>query len=135
FANSTRGILEIPRKTAPAPEAAWARRLTHRPGPPRQTAGVARPGGRLPHGGEGRWDQQLVFLPDRPHPGLGRPRSAGLAGCLTHACTLVEILVDPDVHELVQPAELACPAGRPRREFFPPLHCCAPPLQHLGDVA
>ena len=33
-------VFEIPRKTPPVPEAAWARRLTHRPGPPRQTEEV-----------------------------------------------------------------------------------------------
>src|SRR5215468_3226707 len=53
-------------------------------------SGGARPGGRLPHRGEGCWDQQLVVLPDRPHPRLGRPRSAGLARGLTDAGALVE---------------------------------------------
>src|SRR5437764_15445656 len=33
-------IRETPQKTPPAPEAAWARRLTHGPGPPKRTAGV-----------------------------------------------------------------------------------------------
>ena len=67
---------------------------------------------RLPHGGEGRRHQQLVVLPDRPHPGLGRPRAASRAGGLTDAGALGEILVHPSVDEFVQPAELARPAGR-----------------------
>ena len=57
--------------------------------------------GRLPHRREGRRYEQLVFLPNRPHTGLRRPRSATLAGFLAHAGTLVEILVDPGVDELV----------------------------------
>jgi hypothetical protein len=40
---------------------------------------------RLPDGREGRRYQQLVFLPDRPHPGLWRPLAPGLTGCLTDA--------------------------------------------------
>ena len=83
--------------------------------------------GRLPHGGEGRRHEQLVFLPDRPHPGLGRPRAASLAGGLTDAGALVEILVHPGVDELVQPAELARPAGRQGRELLPRLNGFAPP--------
>src|SRR5437867_8097036 len=47
---------------------------------------------RLPHGGEGRRHQQLVCLPDRPYPRLWWPRSAGLAGGLTDAGALGEIL-------------------------------------------
>ena len=90
---------------------------------------------KLPHGGEGRWNQQLVGLPDRPYPGLWWPRSAGLAGGLTHAGALGEIFVHPDVHELVQPTELARPAGRQGRELLPRLNGFAPPLQHLWDVA
>src|ERR1700722_12675051 len=61
----------------------------------------------LPHRGECCWYQQLVFLPDRPHTGLWRPLSAGLTGCLTDAGALVEILIHPGVHELVEHAELA----------------------------
>src|SRR5262249_20782341 len=102
-----------------------------RPRPTQADSGGARPGGRLPHGGEGRGDQQLVFLPDRPHPRLGRPRAAGLARGLTDAGALVEILVDPDMDELVQPAELVRPAGRQGGEFLPRRNGCAPRLQHL----
>src|SRR5215510_16028233 len=39
------GFFEIPRKTPPVPGAAWARRLTHRPSPPRQTEEVLVPAG------------------------------------------------------------------------------------------
>src|SRR5262249_8836105 len=90
---------------------------------------------RLPHGGEGRWHQQLVGLPDRPYPRLGWPRATGLTGGLTHAGALGEILVHPDVDEFIQPAELARPARRQGRELLPRLNGCAPPLQHLWDVA
>src|SRR4030095_3460863 len=69
---------------------------------------------QLPHGGEGRWNQQLVVLPNPPYAGLGRPRATGRAGGLTDPCAFGEIMVHPDVHELVQPTELARPARRQR---------------------
>jgi hypothetical protein len=56
---------------------------------------------RLAHGGEGCRDQQLILLPDRPDPGLRRPCTAGPAGFLANPGALVEILVAPDVDELV----------------------------------
>ena len=82
--------------------------------------------------GEGRWNQQLVGLPDRPYPGLWWPRSAGLAGGLTHAGALGEIFVHPDVDEFIQPAELARPAGRQGRELLPRLNGFAPPSSTFG---
>src|SRR5271155_2992011 len=69
----------------------------------------------LTHGGEGCRDQQLVFLPDGSHSALRRPGAAELAGLLTDAAALAEILVPPGMNELVEPAELAGPAGRQRR--------------------
>src|SRR5713101_5434998 len=71
-------------------------------------AGQARPGaidsGRLPQGREGRRNQQLVFLPDRPQPGLWRPL-ATLPRFFPDTRALVGVLVDPDVHDLVQAPE------------------------------
>src|SRR5262249_47196083 len=90
---------------------------------------------RLPHRREGRRHEQLVFLPDRPHASLGRPRSATLAGFLAHTGTLVEILVDPGVDELVQAPELARPAGRQGRELLPVGNGRGPRLQNLRDLA
>src|SRR6516165_4856902 len=66
---------------------------------------------RLPHRREGRRHEQLVFLPDRPHASLGRPRAATRAGFLTHAGTLIEVFIDPGVDEVVQAPEFAIPAG------------------------
>src|SRR5215510_6821902 len=83
---------------------------------------------------ERRGDQELVLLADRPHPGLGRPLSA-LAGFLANARALVRVLVDPDVHELVQSAEFARPAGDQRRELLANGHGLAPCLHHFRDVA
>src|SRR5713101_6118237 len=60
---------------------------------------------------------------------------ATAAGGLTDPCALGATFVHPGVDELVQPAELARPAGRQGRELFPRLNGFAPPLQHLGDVA
>jgi hypothetical protein len=47
----------------------------------------------------------------------------------------VEVLVHPGVHERVQSAELAAPAGRQGGELLPRLNGFAPPLQHLRDIA
>ena len=70
--------------------------------PPRRAASLTRPASveryvcqpvaQLPHGGEGRCHQDLIFLPDRSHTGLGRPLAATLAGFFPHAGALVEIL-------------------------------------------
>ena len=54
----------------------------------------------LPHWGESRREQDLVFLPDGPYPGLRRPH-ASLAGLLTDLRAFVEILVHPGMDELV----------------------------------
>ena len=51
-------------------------RLTRRRGPPGRNDER-----RLPQGREGRRDQQLVFLADRPHSTLRRPGAARCAGC------------------------------------------------------
>src|SRR6266446_3469619 len=90
---------------------------------------------RLPHRREGRRDQQLVFLPDRPDPSLWRPRTAGPAGFLADTGALVQVLVAPDVGEFVEPTELARPARRERRELLAGLDGLAPRLQYLRDVA
>src|SRR5579871_6269047 len=66
---------------------------------------------RLPQRREGRRDQDLVLLADRSHAALRRPRPARRTRCRADALALVEILVDPGVDELVEPAELAGPAG------------------------
>src|SRR5512132_584538 len=58
----------------------------------------------------------------RPYASLGRPLAAGLAGGLTDAGALVEVLVHPGVDEPVQPAELAGPAGRQGGELLPRLN-------------
>src|SRR5260370_9979490 len=100
----------------------------------RVSSGAAR-GSRLPNGGEGRRDQQLVFLADRTDPGLCRPCATGAAGFLADAGALVQVLVDPDVDEFVERAELARPAGRQGGELLPSLDRLAPRLQHLRDVA
>src|SRR5215510_996676 len=93
------------------PEPPWAGRLTHGSDPPGGT-GPDRAAAGLPHQREGRRDQELILLPDRPYAGLGRPLPATRAGGLPDAGALVEVLVYPGVHELVQPPELAPPAGR-----------------------
>src|SRR5882724_12209409 len=95
---------------------------TRRPGGTSGAEAGARPGGgstggRLPQRRERRRDQHLVLLPDRPNSGLRRPL-ATLARFVANARALVGVLVDPDVHELVQPTELAGPAGRERRELL-----------------
>src|SRR5262245_66637990 len=89
---------------------------------------------RLPKGREGRWDQELVLLANRADAGLRRPLTV-LARVLTDTIALVRVLVDPDVHELVEPADLAGPASGQRRELLPIRHGLAPRLQHLGEVA
>src|SRR4029453_12897822 len=81
----------------------------------------ARHTGRLPHGCEGCRHQQLIFLPDRPHPRLGQPWAAGLTGCLTDAGPFVEVLLYLGMDEFVQPAKLADPAARQERELLPRL--------------
>src|SRR5262249_4228022 len=98
-------------------------------------AAVSPPGGyRLLQRRERSRDQQLVFLPDRADARLRRPVPA-LAGLLADARPFVRVLVDPDVHELVEPAELAAHACRERRELLALGHGLAPRLQHLRDVA
>src|SRR5437667_5994331 len=82
---------------------------------------------------ERRRNQQLVLLLDRSHAGLRRPLPT-LAGLLPDTRALGGILVDPHVHELVEPAELARPAGRERRELLAPGHRLAPRVQHFRDV-
>src|SRR3989441_4941976 len=109
---------------------ARAARLAQGPAPARGGS----TGGRLPQGRERRRDQQLVFLPDRPHPGLWRPL-ATLPRFLPDAVSLVGVLVDPDVHELVQPAELAGPAGGQRRDLLTGGNSLAPGLQHRREGA
>src|SRR5262245_14782404 len=89
---------------------------------------------RLPQGREGRRDQELVLLADRGDAGLRGPLTV-LARVLTDAIALVRVLVDPDVHELVEPADLAGPASGQRRELLSIRHGLAPCLQHLGEVA
>ena len=65
---------------------------------------------RLAYWGEGRREQDLVFLPDWPYPGLRRPH-ASLAGLLTDLRAFIEIFVYPGMDELVQPADFTRPAG------------------------
>src|SRR5206468_10760206 len=107
-----------------------------RTGPPDSQAGPARANdeGRLPQGREGRRDQELVLLTHRPDAGLRRPQAV-LPRFLTDAVALVRVLVDPDVHELVEPTELARPAGGQRRELLPARHGLAPRFQHLREIA
>src|SRR5215510_558851 len=102
-------------------------RATSRGGPPGRSNRK-----RLSQGREGRRDQELVLLANRADAGLRRPLAI-LARVLTDAIALVRVLVDPDVHELVEPADLAGPAGGQRRELLPVRHGLAPRLQHLGE--
>src|SRR6266849_4277751 len=96
----------------------------------------ARYGGmNLPHRGERRRDQQLVFLADRPHPALGGPAGAGAAGFVANPGALGQILVDPGVDEFIEPAQFARPAGRQRGELLPRLDGLGPRLQYLRDIA
>src|SRR5256885_15677888 len=88
--------------------------------------------GRLPQGREGRRDQQLVFLPDRSHPGLRRPL-ATLSGFVPDARAIVGVLVDPDVYELVQGPELAGPAGGHRRDLLTACYGLVPLPYHRPD--
>src|SRR6266850_667864 len=100
----------------------------------RARPGVGSTGGRLPQGRERRRDQHLVFLPDRPDARLRRPLTT-LPRLFPNARALVRVLVRPHVHELVEPAELARPAGRQRRELLPDGNRLAPRLQHRCKVA
>src|SRR3989442_1758429 len=84
------------------PGAAWLRSQA-RPG-------VGSTGGKLPQGRKRRRDQHLVLLPDRANAGLRRPL-ATLARFLAHRGALLRVLVRPDVHELVERAEVGVPEG------------------------
>src|SRR2546425_5311765 len=88
----------------------------------------------LPQGRERRRDQHLVLLSDRANAGLRRPL-ATLARFLADPRALVGVLVGPDVHELVEPTELARPARRQRRELLADRNGLAPRLQHRRQVA
>src|SRR5260370_33854726 len=100
-----------------------------------RASGRAGRGPGLTHRREWRRDEQLVVLPDRPPSGLWRPRTAGPPGFLTDLGALAQILVHPGVDELVEPTELARPAGRQGGELLASLDRLAPRLQHLRDVA
>src|SRR5258708_14537530 len=89
---------------------------------------------RLTDRREGRRDQQLVFLADRPYPALRWPGAAGGARGGADAVALGEILVDPGVDELVEPAELASPARCQRRELLSRRNPLRPGLQHFPQV-
>src|ERR1700758_5701946 len=84
---------------------------------------------RLSQRREGRGDQDLVLLLDRPDAGLRGPLAA-LARLLADAHALVEVLVGPHVDPLVQPAELRAPADDQGRELLALGHRLAPRLHH-----
>src|SRR5918996_2465041 len=111
--------------------------LCHAPGGRLATSGQASSGRtrrRLPQGGEGRRDQELVLLANGSDPGLGRPLAV-LARLLPDPRPLVGVPVDPDVHELVQPPDVAGPGRGQRRELLAGAYGLAPRLQHPGQVA
>src|ERR1043166_6263271 len=57
-------------------------------------------------------DSNFIFRAKRAHAALGRPRPTGRAGLSADAVPLDGILIGPDVNELVQPTQFACPACR-----------------------
>jgi len=72
----------------------------------------SRPFSDLANRREGSRDQQLIFLAKRAHAALWRPRPTGRAGLSADAVPLDGVLIGPDVNELVQPTQFACPASR-----------------------
>src|SRR6202045_3395960 len=96
------------RVTPPAPAMTLvARTLTLAAG---ATPVRSRPFSDLANRREGSRDQQLIFLAKRAHAALWRPRPTGRAGLSADAVPLDGVLIGPDVNELVQPTQFACPA-------------------------
>ena len=75
-------------------------------------------------------------FPDGPAaPRSAAARRGRAPGCRANPVALGQILVDPGVNELVQPAEFARPAGCQWRELFARRNGLGPRFQHLREIA
>src|SRR6266540_3287582 len=83
---------------------------------------------------ERRGMQDLAFHLDDVLGGLGRPY-AGPDGLGADMVALVEVLVGPDMDDLVERADLGAPEAAEARQLGARRHARAEQLLHLGDAA
>src|SRR5713101_3815855 len=79
----------------------------------------------LLHWRKRRRDQNLIGLADQELPRFGWP-GWQLHRLRANTVSLRQVLVGPDMNELVEPANLTVPASRQRRESHPLRNRCCP---------